>query len=45
MSSLDYAELAGLNRTLSILSIKQNKTEDEVIVENWIRQRIKDIKT
>jgi len=44
MSSLDYAELAGLNRTLSVLSVKKNKTENDEIVENWIRQRIKDIK-
>ena len=43
MSSLDYAEVAGLNLTLSTLKSRKTLTNEEAIVAEWLRQRISDI--
>ncbi len=38
-SSLEYAEMAGINICLSNLSIKKERTKDEDIVLNWLKAR------
>ena len=45
MSSLDYAEVAGLNLSLSRLELKKDKTNEEAIVAEWLRQRIHTLKS
>ncbi|SVB21170.1 uncharacterized protein METZ01_LOCUS174024 [marine metagenome] len=44
ISSVEYAELSGLGIALLSLSQKENKTDQEVIVENWITQRMAQLK-
>ena len=43
MSSLDYAAIAGLNILLSELCVKVDKSEEDIIVEKWIRYKIKSL--
>lgn len=45
MSSLDYAEVAGLNLTLSALNSRKTLTNEEANVAEWLRQRISDIQS
>lgn len=44
ISSTDYAELSGLGIALVALSLKEHKTDQEVIVEDWIKKRLVEIK-
>lgn len=44
ISSTDYAELSGLGLALRSLSLKEHKTDQEVIVEKWITKRLAEIK-
>lgn len=44
ISSTDYAELSGLGLALLSLSLKEHKTDQEVIVENWIIKRLEELK-
>lgn len=41
MTSVDYAELAGLSITLTRFKFIENKTDEEVSAEKWIKNRIK----
>lgn len=43
MSSVDYAELAGLNIALSNLLVNQKESNEESVVIDWIRRRIQQL--
>lgn len=45
MTSIDYAEVAGLNISLSYLESRKNKSNEEAIVAEWLRQRIIELKS
>lgn len=40
-SSVDYAELAGLNIALAALKYKSKQTNEECIVIHWLQERIR----
>ena len=43
-SSLEYAEMSGINICLSNLGVKKDKTKDDEIVINWLKARAEYLK-
>lgn len=45
MTSVDYAELAGLNITLSALKLESDKSEEAIAAEKWLVDRVKKLES
>lgn len=45
MSSIDYAELAGLNITLSVLKSVSDKSDEAIAAEKWLVERVKKLES
>ena len=43
-SSLEYAEMSGINICLANLGVKKDRTKDEEIVISWLTARVEYIK-
>lgn len=43
MTSVDYAELAGLNITLVHFKLMETKTDEASSAEKWIKNRINEL--
>ena len=45
MSSIDYAELAGLNITLGVLKLQGTKSAEAAAAEKWLVERVKKLES
>jgi hypothetical protein len=43
-SSLEYAEMSGINICLAKLNVKRDRTKEEEIVLNWLKDRAEYLK-